>query len=286
VVTSANTVTYETAPVAAGGTGFTSIAANDLVYASSANTLTGLASTNSAVLTTNGSGVPAWTTIATDIFTQYPVGAGRSGGQTLDGGTATADNLTLNSTSHASPTGYVLLQTNGGSVGIGNSSPGRILDVTNGLSSAGNGSMRVAGYQAGFEVFNYGGTANWSFANNDANGNALYIGRGYGPNQGLAPNIVISQVGNVGIGTTSPNAPLTVSGHLANVGTSATVTSCGSGPTISGNDTKGVVTIGTGGITSCSVAFNTGYGSTPVCVVTWQGTSAQSVVITANPSTP
>ncbi len=95
-------------------------------------------------------------------------------------------------------------------VGIGTTAPARILDINNGLTSAGNGSVRVYGYQAGFEVYNAAGTANWYFANNDADSNSLYIGRGYGPNQGIAPNITVTQAGNVGIGTTSPGAPLQI----------------------------------------------------------------------------
>jgi hypothetical protein len=98
-----------------------------------------------------------------------------------------------------------------GSVSINsNTAPLRKLDVYNGLTTAGVGSMRVYGYQPSFEVFNAGGTANWYFGNNDADNNALYIGRGYGPNQGLTPSITVTQSGQVGINTTVPGAPLAV----------------------------------------------------------------------------
>lgn len=101
-----------------------------------------------------------------------------------------------------------------GYVGIGTASPQRKLDIDNGLTSAGNGSVRVVGYQPAFEVFNRSGSANWYFGNNDADNNALYIGRGYGPAQGLSPNIVISQTGNVYIGTTTGSG---VNGELVRI---------------------------------------------------------------------
>jgi hypothetical protein len=104
--------------------------------------------------------------------------------------------------------------TSSGNVGIGTTNPIRKLDIANGLTSAGNGSVRVFGYQAAFEVFNNAGSANWYFGNNDADGNSLYIGKGYGPNQGITPNITVTQGGNVGIGTTNPNYALDVNGSI------------------------------------------------------------------------
>lgn len=45
-----------------GGTGLTSYATGDLIYASASNTLSKLATVNNSVLTTNSSGVPTWPT--------------------------------------------------------------------------------------------------------------------------------------------------------------------------------------------------------------------------------
>ena len=68
-----------------------------------------------------------------DDHTQYPLLAGRAGGQTLLGGTASGDDLTLNSTSNATK-GDVLIQTAGGNVGIGTASPSALLDIVNGTT--------------------------------------------------------------------------------------------------------------------------------------------------------
>ena len=81
----------------------------------------------------------------------------------------------------------------------------------------------------------------------------------------------ITAAGNVGVGTTSPGAMLDVHGHVANSGTAATVGTCGTSPSITGNDTKGVITIGTASPTACTITFASAYTSTPVCVVTATG---------------
>ncbi len=62
------------------------------------------------------------TGLGDDDHTQYAMLAGRTTGQNLRGGTAASANLTLESTSDATK-GYVLLQPNGGSVGVGTTAP-------------------------------------------------------------------------------------------------------------------------------------------------------------------
>jgi hypothetical protein len=55
-----------------------------------------------------------------DDHTQYALLLGRSGGQSLTGGTAANDDITIQGTSNATrTTSYVLLQPNGGLVGVG-----------------------------------------------------------------------------------------------------------------------------------------------------------------------
>jgi len=70
-----------------------------------------------------------------DFNVSYARLAGRSGGQTLIGGTAANDDLTLEGTSNATrTTSYVILQPNGGNVGIGTTSPGSKLDIVSGVA--------------------------------------------------------------------------------------------------------------------------------------------------------
>jgi len=70
----------------------------------------------------------ALTGLTDDDHTQYLLLAGRSGGQSAYGGTGSGDDLTLESTSHATK-GYVNLQPNGGNVGVGTATPGQLLHV-------------------------------------------------------------------------------------------------------------------------------------------------------------
>jgi hypothetical protein len=91
--------------------------------------------------------------------------------------------------------------------------------------------------------------------------------------------------GNVGAGTTAPGATLDVMGHMANSGSSATVNTCGTSPTISGNDMRGTVKLGTGSPTACTVAFASAYATAPSCIVTPYGGFTGSVQWSVSTST-
>lgn len=72
--------------------------------------------------------------------------------------------------------------------------------------------------------------------------------------------------------------------HLHITGTSPTVTSCGTSPAIAGNDEVGVVTIGTGVVTSCVVNFSQVWKTPPVCVFVSDSATAvisQAAITTA-----
>lgn len=66
-------------------------------------------------------------------------------------------------------------------------------------------------------------------------------------------------------------------------GPGVAINSCGSGASVSGNDSIGTVTVGTGTITSCSINFSGTYATTPNCLANLGGTG--STVIGVTPST-
>ena len=61
---------------------------------------------------------------------------------------------------------------------------------------------------------------------------------------------------------------LTVRGHYVASGSAPSLSSCGTTPSITGTDTAGIITAGTGIITACTVTFATAYSSEPACIVT------------------
>lgn len=66
----------------------------------------------------------SWTTLLTVMDTLYAVKAGLAGGQSLSGGNAANDDLTLQGTAHATrTTSYLLLQPNGGFTAVGSGTP-------------------------------------------------------------------------------------------------------------------------------------------------------------------
>lgn len=74
-------------------------------------------------------------------------------------------------------------------------------------------------------------------------------------------------------------------GHIISnaIATSPGVSSCGTSPSISGTDTAGAVTVGTGGVaTSCTLTFGQAWSSTPHCIVNYQGAIT---VVSAVPTT-
>ncbi len=118
----------------------------------------------------------------------------------------------------------------------------------------------------------------------------------------------IDTSGNVGIGTTSPNTKFNIFvasstagtvqtnpfgrlmemtiagvyymvetfdyyGHLITSGPAPTLSSCGTTPSVTGNDRTAIVTVGSVSATGCTITFAKPYASAPSCVVTNQSMS-------------
>lgn len=201
----------------------TTTTANQILYSSATNVIGGITSANNSFLTTNGSGVPSFTALSSDTFSQYALLAGRSSGQTLIGSTATTSGLNIRATSGVGTTGAdIVFQVgnngateamrilNSGNIGIGDSSPASMLTVGNGdlfqVNSSGNivkinnvtyswPSAQAAG--SGYVLSNNGsGTLSWV---NPSGGNGSLVGGyvSYTPSVSSASTITVTETATV-----------------------------------------------------------------------------------------
>lgn len=91
--------------------------------------------------------------------------------------------------------------------------------------------------------------------------------------------------GSIGLIETSGD----IGGHIivdSSAASQPAVSSCGTDPSVSGNDTAGIVTIGSGTATSCTVTFDNAFsGGTPACVISSEITTRGDLVFSAKSST-
>jgi len=103
-------------------------------------------------------------------------------------------------------------------------------------------------------------------------------------------NMTGNLVVNSGSAVTIGSATSFINGHttsfdgkIETTGTDPTLSTCGSSPTITGSDTGGRVTPGTGSPGACTITFSSTFGSTPACVITH--TSTDEIWISAQSAT-
>jgi hypothetical protein len=145
------------------------------------------------------------------VFNNFPnilvYANGISGGQSLSGGTAANDDLTLQGTTNATrTTSYVLLQPNGGNVGIGTESPVNLLHLSSdgpvlSLGPTGQSDPRI-------DFFDTSSTNIAASIFFDLSTDALKILRT--ASGSATDGIIITSSGNVGIGELTPTAMLQV----------------------------------------------------------------------------
>lgn len=165
-----------------------------------------------------------------DDHTQYVLLAGRAGGQTLYGGTAANEDLTIQGTLHGTKTtSYVILQPSGGNVGIGTATPAYGLEaVVNAvlLSDTLTNSSTRSNYLLLRHYDDAAAKVELLYSYSSATENAIFIGGG-GGTFNTATKIAfftgatnttatgtermrLNSSGYLGIGTTNPLAKLNV----------------------------------------------------------------------------
>lgn len=145
--------------------------------------------------------------------------------------------------SSAGAIGALFNQTNAANIG---------LQVNKPLGVVGSSpTIRAWGYSPSIEVIDKDSVQNWYFGLNDNDANALYIGAGYGPNQGITPAIRVDAItGAIGMpaavsaGSLTLGTPLAIgSGGTADTGTAWTTYSpsltCSGGGSVALNATTG-----------------------------------------------
>lgn len=172
----------------------------------------------------------ALTGLADDDHSQYPLSAGRAGGQTLRGDTGVGGNLTLSSTANAAK-GKIFLGQNSafdevqGFFGVGTTSPTKQFSV----------SATITTTFGLFSTHNFTNNRNWAFTTN-AYGSGNWGGLGIwqstaaggDPVNGAISRFGIDVDGKAGFNTAVPTASVDINGDTLRLRTSRTPASSSS----------------------------------------------------------
>ena len=170
---------------------------------------------------------------------------------------------------------------NGSNSGITGGTGGPIT-ITGGQGGGFTGGSGSTGGTGGGVVITAGkgGTAN-SGSTNGPGGDVTMASGTAGAGAGTAsiPGNVIAKIG------ASEAWRIDNVGHMSTSGTAPTFTSCGTTPAITGDDNTGTITVGTGVVTACTIAFNATWNAAPACVLSTSsaaiGSSVSAVSVTA-----
>jgi hypothetical protein len=295
-------------PGVSGGTGLSTAAIGDLIYASATTpTWSRLAdvATGSVLVSGGVNTAPAWSTSPTiTISVTTPLHIGGTG--------TTGTQLTLQTTTGVGTTDAVSVKggNNGGTtfgtwntngLGIGGtivnqlaigSSHALTVQSTSARSTMEliNSSTGTGGVAGSFAYYN--GTERLISMDASADGATnsgiwtVYVDNAGALTGQMSLNHVgfLSVNGSLGVGVGSdPGVGAVFAGafvqattylqsgtKLRATGTAPALTSCGTSPTIEGSDLSGTVTMGTGSPTGCVITFNVAYTGAPRCTVSWR----------------
>ena len=162
-----------------------------------------------------------------DDHTQYPLLAGRAGGQTLIGGTTTIADLTLQTTSGIGATGadmHFLVGNDGGTeamtilnngdVGIGTTTPSATLEISSAGAVESSLSLDQTGTSDSTIRLRMGGATKGIIGVDNSDGDKLQFGLSW---IGGGAKMTIDNTGKVGIGDASPNQLLGLFGTNAQI---------------------------------------------------------------------
>lgn len=101
---------------------------------------------------------------------------------------------------------------------------------------------------------------------------------GYSPTFVAGMTLSNSMTGTTGAFTSAVVAQSTGSHYRTTISTAATVSACGTSPTVSGTDAAGRITLGTTSSGGCTLTFKTTYTNPPSCVVRFEDAATNAAV--------
>jgi hypothetical protein len=184
--------------------------------------------------------------------------------------------------------------------GLQGGASGRRIVITN-MAGGGVADITINNENAGSSAanrFDMATGANWriqtgesaTFIYNGTSSRWVHLGHREFPTIAAGSSTFSSTVGITGTLTVaSINAAddktTTFQGHIGVNGGDPTLSSCGTSPTILGNDTAGIITVGTTPATSCTVTFTNTFTAAPVCVLTGNYNSGEPFFFSAKSAT-
>jgi hypothetical protein len=205
-------------------------------------------------------------------------------------------------TGHATATHFVVTGTSAITLtGLQGGAAGRIVTITN-AAAAGAADIQISHdvTSTGANRFSMANGSNWSlttgtsatFIYNATASRWLHIETRTFPSmfvtsfQGdsITINTTLASNGNTTLGA-AESSTTTLTGKFLVSGSDPAITSCGSSPSISGNDMAGIITVGSGTATACTLTFANTYGTEPMCVITAHFNNASPFYFSAKSAT-